>query len=126
MNFLKLTLKGFLGAFAVLSAFSLFQLFVVFGYHPLALFILGVITLFKATFFAPIFAAVHLNRTPTFRSTMLTAIGFEIGAFALRFFLEPSYDALVTMNLLEVLILALVLGIGSIFIKPNGSQKPAP
>lgn len=126
MNFLKLTLKGFLGAFVALSAFSLFQLFVVFGYHPIALFILGLITLFKATFFAPIFAAVHLNRKPTFRSTLITAIGFEIGAFALRFILEPSYDALVTMNLLEVLILAVVLSIGSFFIKPASSQKPAP
>ncbi len=126
MNFLTLTLKAFLGACAALTVYCLFAVFVIFGYHPLILLIVGVICLLKAIFFAPLYAAVHLKRTPTLRSSLLTAIGFDIAAAAVRFIMDPNYDGLVLLSIIEVVSMALVLGGGAFLASRIGSKKPAP
>lgn len=110
MNFLKLMLKGGLGAAAGLAIYSAATLLLIYGALPLAAIVVN--SLIGGTIFGAIYALVHLKKEPTFGSSALTGIGFSAGMLALSIF-AGTFAGFSIPAVIGLVIFGLILGGGA-------------
>lgn len=110
MNFLKLMLKGGLGAAAGIAIYMALTLFLVYGAIPLAPIVVN--SALTGVVFGAIYALIHLKRTPTFGSSAFTGIGFSSVLLAVSLF-AGTFAGFSPASVIALVVFGLIIGGGA-------------